>query len=79
VGQLPPPRWSGNTVAPAAPPVVEDYDADRPPPRVVYVQPDYRPVPVYGYGWPYPAVGVGVVIGPRYGWGWNGAYRRHGR
>jgi len=79
VGQLPPPRWSGNTAAPVAPPVVEDYDADRPPPRVVYVQPDYRPVPVYGYGWPYPAVGVGVVIGPRYGWGWNGAYRRHGR
>ncbi len=81
VGQLPPSRWSGTTVAPAAPPVVEDDDADRPPPRVVYVQPDYRPVPVYAYGWPYPAVGLGVVIGPRHGWGrgWNGPYRRHGR
>lgn len=80
VGQVPPPRWSGSTTAPAAPPVVVEYEADRPPPRVVYVQPDYRPVPVYGYGygygWPYPA--VGVVIGPRYGWGWGGPYRRHG-
>jgi len=79
VGQVPPPRGYGNNTAPAAPPVVEEYETDRPPPRVVYVQPDYRPVPVYAYGWPYPAVGLGVVIGPRYGWGWNGPYRRHGR
>ena len=81
VGQVPPARWSGDTTAAAAPPVVEDHGADRPPPRVVYVQPDYRPVPVYGYGygWPYPALGVGVVIGTRHGWGWGGPYRRHGR
>lgn len=79
VGQVPPPRGYGNNAAPAAPPVVEEYEADRPPPQVVYVQPDYRPVPVYAYGWPYPAVGLGVVIGPRYGWGWNGPYRHHGR
>ena len=77
VGQVPRQRWSGNTTAPAAP-LVEDYEVERPPPRVVYVQPDYTPVPVYAYGWPYPAVGLGVVISPRYGWGWNGPYRRHG-
>jgi hypothetical protein len=76
VGQLPQtPRRSGTVLAPAAPPLVEDHDADRPPPRVVYVQPDYRPVPVYAYGWPYPAVGLGVVVGPRYGWGWGPRYR----
>lgn len=79
VGQMSPARWSGNSSAPAAPPVIEVYEADRPPPRVVYVQPDYRPVPVYAYGWPYPVVGAGVVIGPRYGWGWGGPYRRYGR
>lgn len=79
VGQVPPPpRGYGSHIAPLAP-VLEDYEADRPPPRVVYVQPDYRPVPFYAYGWPYPAVGLGVVIGPRYGWGWNGPHRRHGR
>ena len=78
VGQLPPARWSGNSSAPAAAPVIEDYDVDRPPPRVVYVQPDYRPVPAYAYGWPYPSVGLGVVVGPRRGWGWDGPYRRHG-
>lgn len=77
VGQVQPPRWAGNTAAPAAPPVVEEYEADRPPPRVVYVQPDYRPVPVYAYGWPYPAVGLGVVIGPRHGWARGGHYRRY--
>jgi uncharacterized protein YcfJ len=79
VGQLSPPRWSANAAAPAVPPIIEDDDADRPPPRVVYVQPDYRPVPVYAYGWPYPAVGLGVVIGPRYGWGRGGHHHGHHR
>lgn len=82
VGQLPQaPRRAGNLLTPAAPAVVEEYETDRPPPRVVYVQPDYRPVPVYAYGWPYPAVGLGITIGPGRGWGWDGRpyYRRHGR
>lgn len=78
----PPQRWSGNSTAPVAPPVVWDDDSERPPPRVVYVQPDYRPVPVpvpvYAYGWPYPAVGLGVVIGPRGGRGWDGRHRWRG-
>ena len=80
VGQLPPPRWSGNTVAAAPPPViVEEYDSHHPPPRVVYVQPDYRPAPAYAYGWPYTTIGLGVVIGAGRGGGWHGPHRRHSR
>lgn len=81
VGQVPPARWSSTApAAPAAAPVVVDDDEARPPPRVVYGQPDYRPVPVYAYGWPYTAIGLGVVIGNRYpGRGWDHPHRGRGR
>ena len=59
----------------AAPPVAA-YDETRPPPRVVYVQPEYYPAPAYVYGWPYPVVGGGVWIGP--GRGWYGGYGGYG-
>lgn len=77
VGQVLPPRWSGPAPArSAAPPVVDEYDTPAPPPRVVYVQPDYRPVPAYAYGWPYTTIGLGVLVGP--GWGWYGPrHHRH--
>lgn len=89
VGQVPPARWSGTAPAAAAPPVYSDEDEARPPPRVVYVQPDYRPVPAYAYGWPYTRIGLDVAIGghphyrPHYRslhrHGWNDRHRWRGR
>ena len=80
VGQMPSTRWSGTAPPNAAPPVYIGDDEFRPPPRVVYVQPDYRPVPVYAYGWPYTTIGLGVTIGrDHHGRGWDHPHRWRGR
>jgi len=71
VGALPAPARTAAVTPPQAyysAPPVPDYDESRPPPRVVYVQPEYYQPPAYAYGWPHPIVGGRLWIGPSRGW-----------
>jgi len=86
VGALPSPARAAAAAPPQAyynaPPMAEYVEA-RPPPRLVYVQPEYYQPPPYAYGWPYPAVGLGLWIGSGRGWhgghGGRGGHHHHRR